>query len=239
MGREAAIVFTGEGAKVCVADVDVALAEETVSLCSGEAFALARERRGRGRRRAHVRRDRRALRRYRRPLQQRRHLARRRRVRPRHERRGVAARPGRQHEGRLPLLQARDPVPARAWGRVGDQRRVVRRDPRRRDLADLVHGVEGRRAGDAEGARRPVRARRACASTRSAPGRWRRRSCSRSSATIPAAFARRQVHWPTGRLGKPREIVNAALFLASDESSFVNARRSWSTAASPPPTSRR
>ena len=38
----------------------------------------------------------------------------------------------------------------------------------------------------------------------------------------PAAFARRQVHWPTGRLGKPREIVNAALFLASDESSFMN-----------------
>ncbi len=38
----------------------------------------------------------------------------------------------------------------------------------------------------------------------------------------PAAFARRQTHWPTGRLGKPREIVNAALFLASDESSFVN-----------------
>jgi len=37
-----------------------------------------------------------------------------------------------------------------------------------------------------------------------------------------AAFKRRQVHWPTGRLGKPREIVNAALFLASDESSFVN-----------------
>ena len=39
MGREAAIVFTSEGARVCAADVDERLAEETVSLCSGEAFA--------------------------------------------------------------------------------------------------------------------------------------------------------------------------------------------------------
>jgi NAD(P)-dependent dehydrogenase (short-subunit alcohol dehydrogenase family) len=40
MGREAAIVFTAEGARVCVADLDEKLAEETVSLCSGDAFAL-------------------------------------------------------------------------------------------------------------------------------------------------------------------------------------------------------
>jgi NAD(P)-dependent dehydrogenase (short-subunit alcohol dehydrogenase family) len=39
----------------------------------------------------------------------------------------------------------------------------------------------------------------------------------------PAAAARRLVHIPMGRLAKPREIVNAALFLASDESSYVNA----------------
>jgi len=39
----------------------------------------------------------------------------------------------------------------------------------------------------------------------------------------PGAAERRLVHLPMGRLAQPREIVNAALFLASDESSYVNA----------------
>ena len=39
MGREAAILFTEEGAKVCAADVNGEAAEETVALCSGEALA--------------------------------------------------------------------------------------------------------------------------------------------------------------------------------------------------------
>jgi len=38
----------------------------------------------------------------------------------------------------------------------------------------------------------------------------------------PAAYERRRAHLPMGRLAKPREIVNAALFLASNESSYVN-----------------
>jgi NAD(P)-dependent dehydrogenase (short-subunit alcohol dehydrogenase family) len=38
----------------------------------------------------------------------------------------------------------------------------------------------------------------------------------------PAAYERRRIHLPMGRLAKPREVVTAALFLASDESSYVN-----------------
>jgi NAD(P)-dependent dehydrogenase (short-subunit alcohol dehydrogenase family) len=39
----------------------------------------------------------------------------------------------------------------------------------------------------------------------------------------PEAAARRLVHVPIGRFGRPEEIARAALFLASDDSTFVTA----------------
>ena len=37
----------------------------------------------------------------------------------------------------------------------------------------------------------------------------------------PAAYERRRIHLPMGRLAKANEIAQGALFLASDESSYV------------------
>ena len=61
-------------------------------------------------------------------------------------------------------------------------------------------------------------ARRGSAPTRCARDRSRRRSC---APCCGDGAERRLVHIPVGRFGRAEEIANGALFLASDESSFM------------------
>ena len=222
MGREAAIVFTAEGAKVCVADVDLGLAEETVSLSNGDAFAFA----------ANVADEDgvRAM------------------CAATAERFGgidvlynnAGISPG---DDASVLDTSVD-----AWQRVQDVNTkgvflcckhgipylLERGGGSVINVASFV-ALLGAATSQisytaskgavlamskelgVQFAREGVRVNALC------PGPVETPLLLAIFGDDPAAFARRQVHWPTGRLGKPREVVNAALFLASDESSFVNA----------------
>jgi NAD(P)-dependent dehydrogenase (short-subunit alcohol dehydrogenase family) len=220
MGREAAVVFTGEGAKVCVADLDVALAEETVSMCAGEAFSFGvnvADEDGVA-----------AL------------------MRATAERFGgidvlynnAGISPGDDDSVLTTSVEA--------WQRVQDVNTkgvflcckhgipylLERGGGSVINVASFV-AILGAATSQisytaskgavlamskemgVQFAREGVRVNALC------PGPVETPLLLAIYGDDPAAFARRQVHWPTGRLGKPREIVNAALFLASDESSFV------------------
>ena len=220
MGREAAIVFTGEGARVCVADLDVALAEETVAACSGEAFAfgvnVADEDGVRSLMAATA------------------------------ERFGgidvLYNNAGISPADDASVLD----TSVEAWQRVQDVNTkgvflcckhgipylLERGGGSVINVASFV-AILGAATSQisytaskgavlamskelgVQFAREGVRVNALC------PGPVETPLLLAIFGDDPAAFARRQVHWPTGRLGKPREIVNAALFLASDESSFV------------------
>jgi NAD(P)-dependent dehydrogenase (short-subunit alcohol dehydrogenase family) len=221
MGREAAIVFAGEGAKVCVADLDIGFAEETVSLCTGDAFALGVD------------------------------VADEAGVREMYaataERFGgidvlynnAGISPG---DDASVLDTSVD-----AWQRVQDVNAkgvflcckhgipylLERGGGSVINVASFV-ALLGAATSQisytaskgavlamskelgVQFARQGVRVNALC------PGPVETPLLLAIYGDDAAAFERRRVHWPTGRLGKPREIVNAALFLASDESSFVN-----------------
>jgi NAD(P)-dependent dehydrogenase (short-subunit alcohol dehydrogenase family) len=221
MGREAAIVFTGEGAKLCVADVDGKLADETVALCSGDALAV----------RANVadEDDVRAM------------------FSAAAEQFGgidvLYNNAGISPADDASVLD----TTVDAWQRVQDVNTkgvflcckhgipylLERGGGSVINVASFV-AILGAATSQVsytaskgavlamsrelavQFARKGVRVNALC------PGPVETPLLLAIYGGDPEAFARRRVHWPTGRLGTPREIVNAALFLASDESSFVN-----------------
>jgi NAD(P)-dependent dehydrogenase (short-subunit alcohol dehydrogenase family) len=220
MGREAAILFTGEGASVCVADVDRQAAEETVSLCPGEAFSVevdVADEEGVAALYAQTseRFD---------------------GVDVLYNNAGIS--PGDDAS----VLE----TSVEAWQRVQDinakgvflcckhgiPHLLTRGGGSVINVASFVAIVGAAtsqisytaskgavlamsRELAVQFARDGVRVNALC------PGPVETPLLLSIFGDDPAALERRRRHWPTGRLAKPREIVNAALFLASDESSYV------------------
>jgi len=220
MGRDAAVLFTQEGAKVCAADVDLASAEETVTLCEGEAFAIpvdvAEESEVSAMMRATA------------------------------ERFGgidvLYNNAGISPDDDASVLD----TSVEAWQRVQD---VNTRGVflcckhgipylRERGGGSVINvasfvAILGAATSQisytaskgavlsmsrelaVQFARDGVRVNALC------PGPVETPLLLNIFGDNPAALERRRVHWPTGRLAKPREVVNGALFLASDESSYV------------------
>src|SRR2546421_5009798 len=222
MGREAAVLFTSEGARVCAADVNLAAAEETVALCSGDAFAfevdVADESQVGGMMRAAA------------------------------ERFGgidvLYNNAGISPDADASVLD----TSVEAWDRVqavntkgvflcckhGIPYLRERGGGSVINVASFVAIVGAAtsqisytaskgavvsmsRELGVQFARQGVRVNALC------PGPVETPLLLRIWSETPGAAERRLVHVPMGRMAKPREIVNAALFLASDESSYVNA----------------
>jgi len=221
MGREAAILFTAEGASVCAADVDLAAAEETVGLCAGDAFAV----------RANVAEepDVEAM------------------MTATAERFGgidvLYNNAGISPDDDASVLDTK----VDAWDRVqavntrgvflcckhGIPHLLARGGGSVINVASFV-AVLGAATSQisysaskgavlsmsrelaVQFARQGVRVNALC------PGPVETPLLLNIFGDDPAALERRRIHWPMGRLAKPREIVNAALFLASDDASYVN-----------------
>src|SRR3954468_24021215 len=222
MGREAASVFGHEGGGVCVADVDLRAAEETAAACNGRAFAL------------HVDvADESAVREM---------------YAAANERFGgidvLYNNAGISPADDAGILE----TSVDAWQRVQDVNTkgvflcckhgiphlLERGGGSVINVASflaLVGGGTSRTSTTAskgavlslskelgvQFARRGVRVNALC------PGPVETPLLLRIWGETPGAAERRLVPLPMGRMAQPREVVNAALFLASDESSYVNA----------------
>ena len=221
MGREAAIVFTQEGAQVCVADVNGEAAEETVSLCTGEACAV----------RADVADEQDVLAMY--TAASERFGG----IDVLYNNAGISPP---EDDGILDTS-------VEAWQRVQDVNakgvflcckhgipHLLERGGGSvinvASFAAMIGAATSQisytaskgavlamsRELGVQFARRGIRVNALCPGTVDTP------LLRRIWGDDPAAAQRRLVHIPVGRLAQPREIVNAALYLASDESSYVN-----------------
>jgi NAD(P)-dependent dehydrogenase (short-subunit alcohol dehydrogenase family) len=222
MGREAAIVFTAEGARVCAADVMLDAAEETVSMCSGDAFAAAVDVADEAQVEAMMAQ---AAKRF----------------------GGIDVlynNAGISPPDDASILD----TTVEAWQRVQDVnakgvflccKHGIPRLLERGGGGSIINVasfvallgaatsqisytaskgavLSMTRELAVQFARQGIRVNALC------PGPVETALLLSIYGSDPAALERRRVHWPTGRLASPREIVNAALFLASDESSYVN-----------------
>ena len=221
MGRDAAILFTEEGARVCAADVNGAAAEETVRLCAGEVFARAVD--------VADERDVEAM------------------MAATADRYGgidvLYNNAGVSPDDDASILD----TSVEAWQRVQDVNAkgvflcCKHGIPylRRRGGGSVINvasfvAIVGAATSQisytaskgavlamtrelaVQFAREGIRVNALC------PGPVETPLLLNIFGDDPAALERRRVHWPTGRLARPREVVNGALFLASDESSYVN-----------------
>jgi NAD(P)-dependent dehydrogenase (short-subunit alcohol dehydrogenase family) len=220
MGREAAILFTAEGAKVCAADVAIAAAEETVTLCTSEAFAFPVDVADEGQVAAMMATT--------------------------AERFGgidvLYNNAGISPDDDASVLD----TTVEAWQRVQDVNTKgvflcckhgipYLRERGGGSVINVASFVAILGAATSQisytaskgavlalsrelavqFAREGIRVNSLC------PGPVETPLLLNIFGDNPEALERRRIHWPTGRLGKPREIVNGALFLASDESSYV------------------
>jgi NAD(P)-dependent dehydrogenase (short-subunit alcohol dehydrogenase family) len=220
MGREAAVLFTAEGAQVCAADVNLAAAEETVALCSGEAFAIAVDVSDEALVAAMMSAT--------------------------SERFGgidvLYNNAGISPDDDGSILE----TSVEAWQRVQDVNTkgvflcckhgipylrergggsvikvasfvaILGAAPSQISYPASKGAVLAlSRELAVQFAREGIRVNALC------PGPVETPLLLNIFGDNPAALERRRIHWPTGRLGKPREIVNGALFLAIDESSDV------------------
>ena len=165
------------------------------------------------------------------------HLPARRRLHPHHRTRRVAPGPGGQPHLRLPVLQGRPALHAAAGQGLHHQHRVLRRGDGRRHLADLLHRVQGRRAGHVPGTGRAVRPG-GHPGQRAVPRTGRHPAAARAVRQGPRA--RRPAAGPHParpvRRGPRRSPPPSPSWRATTPRSSP-ARSSWSTAASRGPTS--